>query len=459
MITPSAAHSQASAVDPVPFGKYQLLERIAVGGMAEIFLARQVEGPEKTLVIKRIRPHLSRQTAFVKMFLNEAKLAAQLNHRNVVQIYDLGKIGESYFIAMEHIRGRDMRRIIPKADSQGIPFPMVYALKIASSACEGLYYAHQKHDMYGNPLSIVHRDVTPENVMVSFDGVVKVLDFGIAKAAGQIEQSRGGEIKGKLSYMSPEQCMGLPLDQRSDLFSLGAVLYEWVTGYQLFTGDSEVAILKSITEGKIYSPSYFKADIPDAVESVLMRALEKERDKRYQTAWDMQSDIDKLLAEYDFTPTSLHLANFLRQVFHDELREDEKKVSLPASEQDEQVAVGALSPQPTAPDARDPTLELPSLPEPPAGASREGEDKAEAPPELPPEPGSREITARTTYPEPPGPPVDLEKTPVGGAGDERVLNVAVSRAEAEQLERVALRNGLSVAGLAREILAAWLKYR
>jgi len=454
MITPSAAHSQASAVDPVPFGKYQLLERIAVGGMAEIFLARQTEGSEKTLVIKRIRPHLSRQTAFVKMFLNEAKLAAQLNHRNVVQIYDLGKIGESYFIAMEHIRGRDMRRIIPKADAQGIPFPMVYALKIASSVCEGLYYAHQKHDLYGNPLSIVHRDITPENVMVSFDGVVKILDFGIAKAAGQIEPSRGGEIKGKLSYMSPEQCMGLPLDQRSDLFSLGAVLYEWVTGYQLFTGDSEVAILKSISEGKIYSPSYFKADIPDTVESVLMRALEKERDKRYQTAWDMQSDIDKLLAEYDFTPTSLHLANFLRQVFHDELGEDEKKVSLPPSEQDGPVSVGALSPPPTTPDARGPTVELPSLPEPPTAVS-----KGEAPPELPPEPGSREITARTTYPEPPGPPVDPEKTPVGGAGDERVLNVTVSRAEAEQLERVALRNGLSVAGLAREILAAWLKYR
>ncbi|HEY8210888.1 MAG TPA: serine/threonine-protein kinase, partial [Myxococcaceae bacterium] len=167
MITPGPTSSQAAAIEPVPFGKYLLLERIAVGGMAEIFLARQADGSEKRLVIKRIRPHLSKQTAFVKMFLNEAKLAAQLNHRNVVQIYDLGKIAESYFIAMEHIRGRDMRRIIPKADGQGIPFPMVYALKIASSICEGLYYAHQKHDQFGNPLHIVHRDITPENVMVS----------------------------------------------------------------------------------------------------------------------------------------------------------------------------------------------------------------------------------------------------------------------------------------------------
>ena len=162
--------------------------------------------------------------------------------------------------------------------------------------CEGLYYAHQKADLYGNPLNIVHRDVTPENIFVSFDGTVKVLDFGIAKAANQIEQTRAGEIKGKLSYMSPEQCMGKPLDYRSDLFSLGVVLYEWLTGFKLFTGDSEVAILKSITEGKIYAPSYFKADIPEAVEAILMKALEKDREQRYQTAWEMQYDLDQFLS-------------------------------------------------------------------------------------------------------------------------------------------------------------------
>src|SRR3954454_11623872 len=311
------------------FGKYTLVDRIAVGGMAEIFLARQagLEGFEKTIVIKRIRPHLSKQASFVKMFLNEAKLAAQLNHPNIVQIYDLGKISESYFIAMEYIFGRDMRRIIPKADSMGIPFPMVYALKIASSVCEGLFYAHQKVDLYGNPLSIVHRDVTPENIFVSFDGTVKVLDFGIAKAANQIEQTRAGEIKGKLSYMSPEQCMGRPLDQRSDLFSLGVVLYEWLTGFKLFTGESEVAILKSITEGKIYRPSYFKADIPEAIELILMRALEKEPEKRYQSAWEMQYDLDKFLANNEFTPSNQHLATFMKQLFADEMEAEKARLS------------------------------------------------------------------------------------------------------------------------------------
>ncbi|MHB1844885.1 MAG: serine/threonine protein kinase, partial [Deltaproteobacteria bacterium] len=344
------------------FGKYVLVDRIAVGGMAEIFLARQegLEGFEKTIVIKRIRPHLSNQKAFVNMFLNEAKLAAQLNHPNIVQIYDLGKIGDSYFIAMEYIFGRDMRRIIPKADGMGIPFPMVYALKIASSVCEGLYYAHQKADMYGAALHIVHRDVTPENIFVSFDGTVKVLDFGIAKAANQVEQTRVGEIKGKLSYMSPEQCMGKMLDHRSDIFSLGTVLYEWITGFKLFTGESEVAILKSITDGKIYPPSYFKADVPEAVERILMKALEKERENRYQSAWDMQYDLDQFLSQYEFTPSNIHLANFLKQLFSDELDEERKRLAArgtvnvaPLVEEEELVEIGEddLEPIPLRPRA------------------------------------------------------------------------------------------------------------
>src|SRR5262249_52306567 len=164
------------------YGKYLLLDRIAVGGMAEIFLARQMgpEGFEKTVVLKRIRPHLGDKKSFVRMFLNEAKLAAQLNHPNIIHIHDLGKVGDSYFIAMEYLFGRDMRRVLPKCEQQGIAFPVVYACKIASQVLEGLFYAHQKSDLQGRPLGIVHRDVTPENIFVSFDGGVKVLDFGIA---------------------------------------------------------------------------------------------------------------------------------------------------------------------------------------------------------------------------------------------------------------------------------------
>ncbi len=392
------------------FGKYTLIDRIAVGGMAEIFLARQagLEGFEKTIVIKRIRPHLSGQKGFVKMFLNEAKLAAQLNHPNIVQIYDLGKISDTYFIAMEYIFGRDMRRIIPKAESLGIPFPMVYALKIASSICEGLYYAHQRTDIYGNPLHIVHRDVTPENIFVSFDGTVKMLDFGIAKAANQIEQTRAGEIKGKLSYMSPEQAMGQPLDGRSDIFSLGVVLYEWITGFKLFTGDSEVAILKSITDGKIYAPSYFKADIPEAVEQILMRALDKDRDQRYQTAWDMQYDIDQFLSQYEFTPSNIHLSNFLKQLFSDELDEERKRLA--------QRGVVAL-------------------------------------------PGSSDIMEVDDDLIEPIPLHAVKGSESRRDGAEKVLTVALGEAEYDRLRDVAERNGVSLAAMVREILGAWVRFK
>ncbi|MFN0064069.1 MAG: serine/threonine protein kinase [Myxococcaceae bacterium] len=386
---------------PTRFGKYTLIDRLAVGGMAEIFLAVHagMAGFQKIVVIKRIRPHLSKETNFVQMFLNEAKLAAQLNHPNIVQIYDLGRIGPSYFIAMEHLFGRDMRRIIPKAEGQNIPFPMVYALKIASSVCEGLYCAHQKTDLLGNPLNIVHRDVTPENIFVSFDGTVKILDFGIAKAANRTDQTRAGEIKGKLSYMSPEQAMGRPLDRRSDVFSLGVVLYEWLTGFKLFTGDSEVAILRSITEGKIYAPSYFKADIPEGVERILMRALQKDPAARYQTAWEMQYDLDQFLGGYEFTPSNIHLSNFLKQLFADELEAERKRLaSVVADVQTTKLA-----------------------------------DENEG-----------VIDGETTLAGLP--------TPLG-------LNIVLSEREMDALGEAAGRNGLSRDVLAKDILAQWLRYK
>jgi eukaryotic-like serine/threonine-protein kinase len=405
----------SEAKKPIRFGKYTLIDRIAVGGMAEIFLARQagLEGFEKTIVIKRIRPHLSKQSNFVKMFLNEAKLAAQLNHPNIVQIYDLGKIGESYFIAMEYIFGRDMRRIIPKADALGIPFPMVYALKIASSVCEGLYYAHARTDLYGSALNIVHRDVTPENIFVSFDGTVKVLDFGIAKAANQIEQTRAGEIKGKLSYMSPEQCMGKSLDNRSDIFSLGVVLYEWLTGFKLFTGDSEVAILKSITEGKIYAPSYFKADIPEGVEAILMKALEKDREKRYQTAWEMQYDLDQFLSQYEFTPSNIHLSNFLKQLFNDELEEEKDRL------QHFRQANAGSGPEEVVQEEEDVVSVVEAI---------------------------SEIS-------------EVEDAEPGKLGPERSLTLNLPGGVMDQLNAIAKRNGITVNALVRDVLGGFIKYR
>ncbi len=410
--------------DSSRFGRYILLDRLAVGGMAEIFLARQegLAGFEKTVVIKRIRPHLSSQKGFVEMFLNEARLAAQLNHPNIVQIYDLGKVGEAYFIAMEYIFGRDMRRIIPKADAMGIPFPMVYALKIASSVCEGLFYAHQKSDVYGSDLHLVHRDITPENLFVSFDGTVKILDFGIAKAANQVELTRAGEVKGKLRYMSPEQCSGKPIDHRSDLFSLGVALYEWVTGYKLFTGDSEVAILKSITEGKIYAPTYFKADIPEAVERILMKALSKDREARYASAWDMQYDIDQFLSQYEFTPSNIHLSNFLKQLFSDELESERKR----------------LLAQPHLGGAPEPEE---------AGGAKEVDEQTGRWPSEP-------IPLRPRRAMQPFDPV-----PVHPEESERVLTVSVDEDTYLALREVAQRNHRPVGTLLREVLSDFVKFR
>lgn len=303
------------------FGGYTLLDQIGVGGMAEIFLARHtgVEGFEKEIVIKRIRSHLTGNPAFVNMFLGEAKLAAQLAHPNIVQIYDLGKIGESFFIAMEYVSGRDMSSIIPKCKRTGIPFPIEYILKIASSVSEALYYAHNKTDAFGTPLNIVHRDVSPENIRVAWTGTVKILDFGIAKAASHLHETKAGEIKGKLVYMSPEQVMGKELDHRSDVFALGVVVYECLTGLKLFSGDNDMAIMNNIIDGKIYPPSYFRDDVPIEVETIVMKALEKDRRRRYQSAFDLQRDIDHFLSNQEFTPSNVHLANFLKQLYHDEI--------------------------------------------------------------------------------------------------------------------------------------------
>ena len=303
--------------------------------MAEVFLAVMpgVEGFEKTVALKRIRSHLSAEPSFVNMFLFEAKLAAQLHHPNIVQIFDLGKISDSYYIAMEYMSGRDMSRVIPRAKQHGIAYPLEYAMLVSSSVLQGLAYAHEKTDAFGAPLNLVHRDVTPENIMVGWNGHVRILDFGIAKANSQDDPTKGGEIKGKLSYMSPEQAMGKTLDHRSDLFTLGVVLYEWITGYKLFTGENEMAVLKSIIDGRIYPPTYFRDDVPAGVEDIVMKALTKDREARYGSAKDMLFDVQNWLqTRADFTPTSEHLANFMRQIFSEEIEREKAALAAAAKE-------------------------------------------------------------------------------------------------------------------------------
>ena len=313
------------------------MRRIAVGGMAEIYIARHqgMKGFSRNIVIKKIRSHLSKEKSFVTMFLNEAKLAAQINHSNIAQIYDLGRVGDSYFIAMEYVRGRDLRTVVAKAQSVGIPFPLEYTLLVACEVCEGLFYAHRKVDDQAKPLNIVHRDVTPENIMVSFDGEVKVLDFGIAKAENMATETKVGELKGKLGYMSPEQIMGKTVDQRSDLYSLGVVLYEVLTHHKLFSGKHDVDVMRNVVEGNIYPPSYFNKDIPQAVEEIIMRCLERNRVSRYQSAWEVQVDIRQFLSQHEFDPSSIHLSNFMRQIFSDQIQEDDSIICQANAQPDE----------------------------------------------------------------------------------------------------------------------------
>src|SRR5579871_1298801 len=247
------------AVEPIRFGKYELLSRIAAGGMAEIFLARaaSLKGFEKYLVIKRILPHKTRDPNFVSMFLDEARLAATLDHPNIVQIYDVGAIDGEYFIAMEYLHGEDLLALVRAGVQLGLGRPpLEIVITILDGTLGGLHYAHERRGFDGKPLNIVHRDVTPGNIVITYDGAVKLVDFGIAKAATREvnQDTRAGALKGKIQYMSPEQCKGEALDRRADLFALGIILFELTTGKRLYHEKSDFETLKKIVEGPVPDP-------------------------------------------------------------------------------------------------------------------------------------------------------------------------------------------------------------
>ena len=287
----------ATSAAPVgtPFGQYELIEAIATGGMAEVFKARMrgVEGFQKIVAIKRILPHLTDNDEFVTMFIDEAKLAAQLQHPNIIHIYDLGKIERSYYIAMEYIDGKDLRSILRGLEEKQQRLPLGLALYIASRLAAALDYAHRKRDFQGRAMALVHRDVSPQNVLISFEGDIKLCDFGIAKAASKASHTHAGALKGKLQYMSPEQAWGKDIDHRSDIFSLGLVLYEMLTGRKAFAGDSELSILEQVRSPKLATPREIDASDPARGRPHRRsRALEANREERYQTAAELAGDLD-----------------------------------------------------------------------------------------------------------------------------------------------------------------------
>jgi serine/threonine protein kinase len=298
-------------------GKYEILKRLATGGMAEIFLARVsgLPGFQKMVVIKRILPQLATKSDFIEMFLDEARIAATLQHPNVVQMYDVGVVDGNYFIAMEYLHGEDVRSIMKTLFKREEKLPLEHALNIMIGVCSGLHYAHEKVGFDGKPLNIIHRDVTPQNIIVTYEGGVKLLDFGIAKASNRFGETRFGTLKGKVPYMSPEQCRGEQLDRRSDIFSLGIMLYELTLGKRLYQGASDFEILKQIVEGRITPPHELDPAYNAALEKIVMKALEKDRSQRFQTARELQAELETLVRESRLYVSPIALQQFLEHVF------------------------------------------------------------------------------------------------------------------------------------------------
>jgi TonB family protein len=298
------------------FGQYTLLERIAVGGMAEVWKARMrgVEGFQKTVAIKKILPYMTDNADFVAMFIDEAKLAAQLSHPNIIHIYDLGKIGSDFYIAMEYVEGKDLRSLLNAARQQSLPLPLGLALLIGVRVASGLAYAHRKRDFEGREMALVHRDVSPQNVLISYDGDVKLCDFGIAKAVSKAGETQMGALKGKLQYMSPEQARGNMVDARSDLFSLGTVLFEMLTGQRLFEGDSEMSVLEAVRQVKVRPPRQVDPTIPQEVDDVVMHALAGRPQDRFQTAGELEQRLETLLYSLKPSPSHSDLAAYVRRV-------------------------------------------------------------------------------------------------------------------------------------------------
>src|SRR5262245_23174009 len=281
---------------PKQFGKYSLLRKLSAGGMAELFRAlhRSVAGFEKLVVIKRILPSMNQDKGFIEMLLHEARVAATLSHPNIIQIFDVGHIEGKFFIAMEHIHGEDIRSIVRAMKKKNVTeFPLEHTLSIVLGMCAGLGYAHEKRDLDGATLDIVHRDISPQNIVVTFTGDVKIVDFGIAKSGTQVgEDTRDGQLKGKVPYMSPEQASGERIDWRSDIFATGVMLFELTTGKRLFKGTSEFETLKLICDKEYPLPTQVRPGYPSALERVVMKALAKKKDERYQSAREMQGELE-----------------------------------------------------------------------------------------------------------------------------------------------------------------------
>lgn len=296
--------------------RYRVLQRIAAGGMAEVFRAESagVEGFKKTVAIKRVLPHLAEKKQFIGMFLDEARLSAHLSHSNCVQVFDIGMGDNTYFIVMEFVDGADLKALIEHQKKQNKPFPLQEACLICLKICEGLSYAHECRDSKGRELHIVHRDMSPPNVLITRHGEVKIVDFGLAKANSQLEKSEPGIIKGKFGYLSPEAAQGQTVDHRTDVFAVGIILWEMLAGRRLFLGDTDLDTVRQVQAANIPAISQFNPYCDPEVEAVLAKALARDPDRRYASARHLGRDLSRLMFRDGRGASSFDIADMLAPV-------------------------------------------------------------------------------------------------------------------------------------------------
>jgi len=319
------------AFRPHRFGRYIIVDPIAVGGMAEIYrtrLAAAKEGPDRIIIIKKVIANLSQNSEFLQMFEEEIKITVGLTHPNIIQIYDYGKVDDQYFMAMEYVEGKNLRQFVKRLADMKSMFSIDMSCHIISQVCHALAYAHSYKDrMSGKSLGIVHRDISPQNVMISYDGAVKLFDFGIAKAKSASEATRAGVIKGKPSYLSPEQINGEELDGKTDIFALGIVLWELLTAKRLFVAETDMGVLRLIQSAKIEPPSTFNPAVPQALDAIVLKSLTRDKHKRYQTSEEFQRDLHKFL--YSFNPSfnPADLSYYAQELFKGEIRDDRERLT------------------------------------------------------------------------------------------------------------------------------------
>src|SRR5690348_14334972 len=285
--------------------------------MARIYIGRSsgIGSFERHVVLKMITPERANDQVAVNMFLDEARLAASLNHQNVAQVFEVGEDAGIHYLAMEYVHGQDSRAVLAKAGSQGTRIPLELALTIVAGAAAGLEHAHERRTSDGSPMGIVHRDVSPSNIMIGYDGAVKLLDFGIAKATSRSIETQSGIIKGKFAYMAPEQCRGRDVDRRSDVFSLGIILYEITTQHRCFRADSDFDTMHRIVTGDVVRPTRLVQNYPQALEAVVMKALAVDPNQRYQTAGALLEAIESFAVSARMSLSTMSLGRFMREMF------------------------------------------------------------------------------------------------------------------------------------------------